>query len=112
LEFFLRAYISWVFGAAWIPQPTTPLSINTPKCKQSQINSLINLLSSSQRPLILFGSQAVCPPIEPNMLAEAVKVTLFFYIKLKIILDIRNTCLFGWNVERFIGGQFSSSNGP
>lgn len=73
LEFFLRAYISWVFGAAWIPQPTTPLSINTPKCKQSQINSLINLLSSSQRPLILLGSQAVCPPIEPNILAEAVK---------------------------------------
>uniref|UniRef100_A0A915MUP9 Thiamine pyrophosphate enzyme central domain-containing protein n=1 Tax=Meloidogyne javanica TaxID=6303 RepID=A0A915MUP9_MELJA len=73
LEFFLRAYISWVFGAAWIPQPTTPLSINTPKFKQSQINSLINLLSSSQRPLILLGSQAVCPPIEPNILAEAVK---------------------------------------
>ncbi|CAK5042270.1 unnamed protein product [Meloidogyne enterolobii] len=71
LEFFLRAYISWVFGAAWRPQPTTPLSINTPMCKQSQINSLINLLSSSQRPLILLGSQAVCPPIEPNILAEA-----------------------------------------
>uniref|UniRef100_A0A914M3B0 Thiamine pyrophosphate enzyme N-terminal TPP-binding domain-containing protein n=1 Tax=Meloidogyne incognita TaxID=6306 RepID=A0A914M3B0_MELIC len=81
LEFFLRAYISWVFGAAWIPQPTTPLSINTPKCKQSQINSLINLLSSSQRPLILFGSQAVCPPIEPNILAEAVKEYLFIWVE-------------------------------
>ncbi|CAK5069518.1 unnamed protein product [Meloidogyne enterolobii] len=71
LEFFLCAYISWVFGAAWRPQPKTPLSINTPMCKQSQINSLINLLSSSQRPLILLGSQAVCPPIEPNILTEA-----------------------------------------
>uniref|UniRef100_A0A1I8BPG0 2-hydroxyacyl-CoA lyase 2 n=1 Tax=Meloidogyne hapla TaxID=6305 RepID=A0A1I8BPG0_MELHA len=73
LEFFLRGYISWVFGAAWRPQPIIPLPINTPMPKQSQINSLINLISSSQRPLLLLGSQAVCPPVKPSILAKAVE---------------------------------------
>ncbi|KAF7638522.1 hypothetical protein Mgra_00001896 [Meloidogyne graminicola] len=73
LESFLRAYISWVFGVAWRPQPITPLPIDFPMPTQSQINSLINLLSSSQRPLLLFGSQSMCPPIEPNILAKAVE---------------------------------------
>lgn len=73
---FVFGYISWQFGDAFSPIDVTPLPIEVPKPKPTDIAKAAMLIAASKRPLILLGSQATTLPVSPADTADIVEVNL------------------------------------
>ncbi len=74
----LNAYVMWhisrQFGGAWNELPVTPLPVHYPLATDSQLQSAVEQLMKGARPLLLIGSQAMCPPTKPDELRATVEV--------------------------------------
>uniref|UniRef100_A0A914VTR4 2-hydroxyacyl-CoA lyase 2 n=2 Tax=Plectus sambesii TaxID=2011161 RepID=A0A914VTR4_9BILA len=70
---YLMWHISRQFGGAWNEQTVTPLPVDIPKAKVSQLEAAVDLLVKAKRPLLLIGSQAMLPPTKPDKLRETVE---------------------------------------
>jgi acetolactate synthase-like protein len=78
LNAYLFTYVSRQFGGAWLPQEITPLTIDIPKPVDAEILSAVDIIENAQRPVLLLGSQAVLPPVRPDILQKVVNVSLNF----------------------------------
>uniref|UniRef100_A0A0N5A4U2 2-hydroxyacyl-CoA lyase 2 n=1 Tax=Parastrongyloides trichosuri TaxID=131310 RepID=A0A0N5A4U2_PARTI len=65
--------ISRQFGNAWAPKNVHPLPIHIPLVTESEVSTLLHLLSEAKKPLMLIGSQATLPPVKVNELKEIVE---------------------------------------
>lgn len=78
----VNAYLMWhisrQFGGAWNEQTVTPLPVDVPKARDSQLEAAVDLLVKAKKPLLLIGSQATLPPTKPDKLRETVEVRYFF----------------------------------
>jgi acetolactate synthase-like protein len=78
----LFTYVSRQFGGAWTQKDITPLPVNIPKPVEAEILSAVDLIEKSERPVLLLGSQAMLPPVKPNILQETVNVGFKDLLKL------------------------------
>ena len=74
LNAYLFAYVSRLFGGAWLERNLTPLPLRVPMPNDTSLNAAVDLIANAKRPVLLLGSQAVLPPIAPQTLADVVEV--------------------------------------
>lgn len=73
VNMYLQSYMKNLFAAAFdVERETKPWPVEIPFPKKGQIQQTIDLLKQAKKPLILFGSQAVLPPIGAEYLAKLV----------------------------------------
>jgi len=72
LNAYLFTYVSRQFGGAWLPREITPLTIDIPKPTDAEILSAVDIIEKAERPVLLMGSQAVLPPVRPDVLRNIV----------------------------------------
>lgn len=72
---YLFLHVSQQFGNAWRPTDITPLEVEYPKPKSTDIERIADLVANAKRPLLLLGSQATLPPVKPQELQKIVKVS-------------------------------------
>ena len=61
---YIKAYIAKVFGNAWTPQDTSPLPVDRPFCRESDVKKVARLVRKAKKPLFLLGSQVTLPPVK------------------------------------------------
>jgi len=74
MDSYLSFYLFRQFCAAWSDRVLTPLPVYIPHPRRSDIDKVATILASARRPLLIMGSQAMNPPVEPKELADIVKV--------------------------------------
>lgn len=73
VNMYLQSYMKNLFAAAFdVERETKPWPIEIPFPKKNHLKQTIDLLKSAKKPLILFGSQAVLPPVTAEKLAQLV----------------------------------------
>lgn len=73
IDTFVFAYVSWQFSDAFAEQDLTPIPIEVPKPIPQEIETVVKLIASAKKPLILLGSQALVKPVSPSVIAELIK---------------------------------------
>ena len=63
---YLTHYVNRLFAGAWNKVDTTPLKVSVPTASSGSIERCASLIRNSQKPVILLGSQATLPPMQPN----------------------------------------------
>lgn len=61
---YIQAYIAKVYGNAWAQQDTSPLPVDWPFCRESDIKKVAILVRKAKKPLFLLGSQVTLPPVK------------------------------------------------
>lgn len=70
---YMQSYMKNLFAAAFdVERETKPWPVEIPFPKKHHIQQTVDLLKTAKKPLILFGSQAVLPPITAEKLAQLV----------------------------------------
>ena len=64
INLYTKAYIAKVYGNAWFPQDTSPLPVDRPFCRESDVKKAAALVRKATKPLFLVGSQVMLPPVE------------------------------------------------
>uniref|UniRef100_A0AC34R198 2-hydroxyacyl-CoA lyase 2 n=1 Tax=Panagrolaimus sp. JU765 TaxID=591449 RepID=A0AC34R198_9BILA len=72
LNLYLFYHISRQFGSAHLPTDMLPIPVKAPLPKHDDIEKLADIISKSERPLILLGSQATLPPVQPMELQKTI----------------------------------------
>lgn len=70
---FLKSYLHYQFAGAFNSQDTFPLPASYPFASDNEVEKCRELLSKSERPIILLGSQAVIPPKYATNLRNALE---------------------------------------
>lgn len=74
LSWYLGAYMKNLYADAFDREhDCSPLPVNIPKPKKAQVKLAADLIYKAKRPLILLGSQAVCPPVGANGLRSIIE---------------------------------------
>ena len=80
VDWYLNNYLSNLFAGAYDEEPDlTPLPIDIPYPKETDITKTIELLTQARRPLVILGSQSVCPPVGAENLRKAVEVKYYYF---------------------------------
>jgi len=73
VNWYLNNYLCNLFAGAFEHRDSTPLPIRVPKATQEQVDSCVDMLVRAKRPVFVFGSQAVLPPVSADKLRECVE---------------------------------------
>ncbi|XP_046405890.1 2-hydroxyacyl-CoA lyase 2-like [Ischnura elegans] len=71
LHWYLEYYLARLFASAWVPRKMDPLPVSTPLSDESLVKKVAELLSKSQCPVFVVGSQAMLIPKEVTSLQKA-----------------------------------------
>lgn len=72
-NWYLNNYVERLFAGAWEPRDTSPLPVQLPKYKSSDLATCVALLQSAKRPVFVLGSQCTLPPTNINDLRASLE---------------------------------------
>ncbi|XP_076813682.1 2-hydroxyacyl-CoA lyase 2-like [Clavelina lepadiformis] len=73
VNWYLNNYLCNLFAGAFEPQDMSPLHVNIPRATSEQIQSCADLLKKAKKPVFVFGSQALLPPVAASQLRKSVE---------------------------------------
>nr|CAB3256084.1 acetolactate synthase-like protein [Phallusia mammillata] len=73
VNWYLNNYLCNLFAGAFEERDMSPLPVRVPKATADQIQSCVELLTRAKKPLFVFGSQALLPPVAAKDLQAAVE---------------------------------------
>ncbi|XP_069750538.1 2-hydroxyacyl-CoA lyase 2 isoform X2 [Narcine bancroftii] len=73
INWYLQNHLNNLFSGAWDTRDVSPLSVDFPMATDAEVQSCMEMVSRSKRPIILVGSQATLPPTPVNKLRSALE---------------------------------------
>jgi len=73
VNWYLDNYLCNLFAGAFKTRNAEPLPVKIPKATSDQVDSCVEMILRAKRPVFVFGSQAVLPPVPATELRTAVE---------------------------------------
>jgi len=73
VNWYLNNYLCNIFAGAFEFRDPKPLCIRVPKSTEAQVLSCVDTIARAKRPVFVFGSQSVLPPVSVHELRKAIE---------------------------------------
>ncbi|KAK8774709.1 hypothetical protein V5799_010755 [Amblyomma americanum] len=73
VKLYLDYYMHNLFAGAFVPRDVSPLPVNVPLAKHSEVQQCAEIISRAKRPVCIVGSQSTLPPLPVQELRAALE---------------------------------------